>query len=965
MSKLDPAYNEKKLIKKYSLPKSATNHNQLLFVSAKSLLLFYSDDVHVSVFDGKKETFQKNAMMKADQSRRCLITTVAASPCGNFLLIADLLGDVQLWSFQNKTIESVHCSNLSTRSILCAEFIKNDYGNRLSHAVCYALDQQIYLVDFEQLSPGKYSLVLANKLVLSGSTDITLKEYKLLGIKPMLKASRTDKSFRIHALKVSRMSDGSLIPGTQTVEYKFKETLPVGSQVLFSKFSTNSLLEGYDPKTHTFTCKNAGEVYFATLQGLYVYLVPTGTTKQLIGFDTIFTKQDPTSRQDQSEDSKQEVFELNKITVTRLAEPSKNVIISAAVTLDKMSISASLVCVLVDTKTWRVKGEPLVLHKVVDFMLVPVTSSQSEEPLESAVSEGGVVSTQQTALKYELMVLEEFQRTLTVRMLELGSNPQKQQINLTKEPTRHVEFTETIQRLIISEEQPQIYRLYSKVRETIFAVSVDLLSETGSGDTETHSLSQKSLSEVKLNPAEIIHGHFFSRDFGDLPRSWVLGLLTNLRIILFSAADQIVAQYDLLASTLIGQNENMSLSAPGNPVGVSTSLCGTFEGHLILRVGDLIYSQLVAETDSCASVLDPELLIHIDSQNSLLVGILPDRLITCRTHLQEDEKVISVEMQQRQASSLGLLLENSLRKTTSTITSDVVESIVSVLWDSQFSESATKAVLLHSNDRVYLELACRFGGIEEILESDVGHILESDVSVKEYLLGCIKDFLRSRLIKDKDYPAAEIVRRYRAEFCADQAIEELLLKIGILLKLKILVSEDSEPKQDSGFEDPSRILPRLGDVLAQHELSAKNRRLKKRDVPFGQDVYRVLDQTSNQQFNLVNGKDVLGFMGFSKTRPPASNVIVGAGESNSAPAAPGISDANEDSDTEADGGFKQEDEECSGLLFLWRMDEDVCPQIKDTTERRINGVIKGSSYKWERFRGDCPLESEDKWGKVG
>ena len=65
------------------------------------------------------------------------------------------------------------------------------------------------------------------------------------------------------------------------------------------------------------------------------------------------------------------------------------------------------------------------------------------------------------------------------------------------------------------------------------------------------------------------------------------------------------------------------------------------------------------------------------------------------------------------------------------------------------------------------------------------------------------------------------------------------------------------------------------------------------------------------------------------------------------------------------GGFDdEEDNECVGLLTLWRFAEDACPQVKDTTDNHIDGTIKGNNYRFEPFRGDCPMESEDKWGKV-
>ena len=66
------------------------------------------------------------------------------------------------------------------------------------------------------------------------------------------------------------------------------------------------------------------------------------------------------------------------------------------------------------------------------------------------------------------------------------------------------------------------------------------------------------------------------------------------------------------------------------------------------------------------------------------------------------------------------------------------------------------------------------------------------------------------------------------------------------------------------------------------------------------------------------------------------------------------------------GGFNDDEgeDECQGLLALWRFDENSCPEIKDTSDNNISGVIKGDKYSWETFRGDNPMESEDKWGKV-
>ena len=64
-------------------------------------------------------------------------------------------------------------------------------------------------------------------------------------------------------------------------------------------------------------------------------------------------------------------------------------------------------------------------------------------------------------------------------------------------------------------------------------------------------------------------------------------------------------------------------------------------------------------------------------------------------------------------------------------------------------------------------------------------------------------------------------------------------------------------------------------------------------------------------------------------------------------------------------GFDDEDDnECVGLVALWRFDEDLCPTVKDTSSNGLHGTIKGDRFMWEDFRGDCPMELEDAWGKV-
>ena len=989
VSKLDPNFNEKKLVKKHSLPKSAVNHNKLAFVLSKSILLLYSDEVHVTVFDCKKEAFQKSLLIKTDGSRRSAITSLAVSPCGNFILLADLLGDLQLWSIQAKSIDLVHCSNLSTRGILCVEFIKNDYSNQLSHAICYSLDQQIYLIDFEQISKGNYSLVLANKFNLPGSTDISIKEYKTLGIRPFLSASRHKNCFRIHALKVSRMSDGSLIPATQTVDYTLEEKFPVDTQVLFPKFHLNGVMKGFDSTNFSFTCESAGEIFFLTLQGVFVYVVTSGATRQILGFDSVFSKGErlPNPLNPEENSRSKGVFELNKLVVSRVEIPQKHVLIYAAVTLDKMSLSASLVCVLLDTKSWRIKGEPLVLPGVVDFSLVEMPVSEQTQPqpqtADAGSAEDSTHATEQLTVQ-KLWVIEEFHRTLSSHHVKVVKNNRTQSVLLQHTRLSQRELHESVQRIVGGGQnrgETERIRFYSKVREAVFVIHGHQIEGSGiePPSSEVISLANDCLAEVKLEPGEILKDCFTwqqclgSSGMDTEPNqeghsNWSWGLITTLRICLFSANEELVCEIRVASEYINKSQFSRENSKQIAPKLARMRICGVFEQNLILQSEESIFSQKLPGKVKSDLLDSPNLLLHIDSTNTVLVGLLPDRVVTAKTHLQENDKTIAVEFQQRHGSSLNLMLQSYLEHNESLPTSECLESLVSVMWESQLTPDTILAVLKRACDRVHLELACRFGGADELYEQVQEDFILQDNSVKEYLLGRMKDFLVTPFTANKETPPAEVIRRYRGELFADHAIEELYSKVATLLKLKLLLVEENEENPSDASEDQSqvsKILPKIGDLVAQHELSKKNQRLKKKDVPFGQEVYRMYDSWSGGEFNLLNNKDLLGYLGFSKTRVPATNPILGKDDRTNTAASLNAPDADADSDTEAEGGFKSADDECAGLLFLWRMDEDLCPQVKDTTERRINGVIKGQGYKWEQFRGDCPLEFEDKWGKVG
>lgn len=49
---------------------------------------------------------------------------------------------------------------------------------------------------------------------------------------------------------------------------------------------------------------------------------------------------------------------------------------------------------------------------------------------------------------------------------------------------------------------------------------------------------------------------------------------------------------------------------------------------------------------------------------------------------------------------------------------------------------------------------------------------------------------------------------------------------------------------------------------------------------------------------------------------------------------------------------------------MWRFDDDAGSEAKDTSANCLHGTIKGEGYSVSAFRGDEPMETEDKWGKA-
>lgn len=127
---------------------------------------------------------------------------------------------------------------------------------------------------------------------------------------------------------------------------------------------------------------------------------------------------------------------------------------------------------------------------------------------------------------------------------------------------------------------------------------------------------------------------------------------------------------------------------------------------------------------------------------------------------------------------------------------------------------------------------------------------------------------------------------------------------------------------------------------------------------------RLHDPSTGQDIGMINQKELATYFGLTKPKLCAASVAY-----NKASNPDGSEDENEVGsescqEEEGRGGFDDDgDNESKGLLALWRFDEDLGAVIKDITNNNIRGVIKGKDFSLQDFKGDCPMELEDKWGK--
>lgn len=443
--------------------------------------------------------------------------------------------------------------------------------------------------------------------------------------------------------------------------------------------------------------------------------------------------------------------------------------------------------------------------------------------------------------------------------------------------------------------------IYSRTKEHVYKVNPQLIA-----DGATFSIDSTT-PVFHCNRGEILKDLWIEEGLNE----WSCLLLTSSRIVFLSSELRIAKDIPFPADSDI-------------------EFLGMFEENLIFQDKSYLYYHnfLMPQKELIK-------LLALDSMNEKAIQILPDRILIGHAALDFKEKEVRIELLQRQSFNTELLLA-SLVYRQKPVSPELLESLISIFWDSSFSTIFLKNFAKLASEKIHLELIAKYGSLDILFEEHDPSFSHLNFGVKEFLQSYVRDYLSTS--RNGSQELTTLIKTLDKQSWSALISSNLSKKINALKICKIL--------------PPETTLENLAQTIAPFDDIRRVRKFKRLDVAFGQDPYKLQDPIKDLYFPIINPKELTNYYGLSK---PKMSVTSEGGDKNESK-----------SDEEEQVGFEDDDEdECKGLLCLWRFDEDICPDVKDTTDNNIRGIIKGSGYRYEPFRGDSPLEGEDKWGKVG
>lgn len=199
------------------------------------------------------------------------------------------------------------------------------------------------------------------------------------------------------------------------------------------------------------------------------------------------------------------------------------------------------------------------------------------------------------------------------------------------------------------------------------------------------------------------------------------------------------------------------------------------------------------------SLKSPVKMVALESTNERIVDVLADRIVVAHGVLDGKTKEAKIDLLQRHLLNAELLLA-AHAFANDALSGKLVETIVSIFWESSFSQTFMSRLASRSCSRIDVEMVHKFGGLEVCFEGQLGRDSNLPSDVLEYLSNHGREYL---------------------ETATDQAIKSR--RLNTLIKLSIL-------PPDIGIEEAISKL--------RTSESRLHPRLKKREVAFGSEVYR-------------------------------------------------------------------------------------------------------------------------------
>lgn len=288
-NKYSETFNEKKMVKKFSLPKQF-EANKVLYVEECSFLVFYGNSPQFTIFDLRKECFLKSGgLAKPDSTRQANLTSISLSQQHQMLMIGDELGDLQIWVASTRGLEFKCCCNISSKCILNCCFLMNNFKNETSDGVCLGLDNQLYLIEFKETEKEGTKMILANKFDLGTTDDISLKELDMqVQDAPEIKSAFSEKLFQVKSMTAVRSAEGKIITTMSNQLFKISEDLPIHDHVFFPKFDFKNVIASYRIEKHVFEAPS--DVIFCSRYAIHLFNCCNLQMKSIFDFAQILSE---------------------------------------------------------------------------------------------------------------------------------------------------------------------------------------------------------------------------------------------------------------------------------------------------------------------------------------------------------------------------------------------------------------------------------------------------------------------------------------------------------------------------------------------------------------------------------------------------------------------------------------------------------------------------------------------------